>query len=211
MWSTPHFPSRTRWFARSKGRLAWRLPVRGTAAALWWWTGGTTTLCWSEQPASVSTEHSSSPLLFPICGSSLELIACEGVSTCEGPYPSMFSRVTAHLDFVHARSLHVLIRFPPTLTLFCQHGACGSGEPTRLQHPSPGAEPSVTSKLNNLKADTIAFAFSSPIYLNKYCVFFWACMNYCFFRLSSTYLVHFNECEMKELKKKNCGSIEKTS
>lgn len=25
-----------------------------------------------------------------------------GVSTCEGPYPAMFTRLTAHLDFIHA-------------------------------------------------------------------------------------------------------------
>merc|ERR1719209_2072676 len=25
-----------------------------------------------------------------------------GVSTCEGPYPSMFTRITAHLSFIHA-------------------------------------------------------------------------------------------------------------
>ena len=25
-----------------------------------------------------------------------------GVSTCEGPYPSMFTRITEHLDFIYA-------------------------------------------------------------------------------------------------------------
>ena len=91
---------------------------------------------------------------------------CKGVSTCEGPYPSMFSRVTAHLDFVHARSVHVFIRFPPTLTILCQYGACGSGEPTRLQHAPPGAEPSVTFKLNNFKADTIRILKSNMLKIN---------------------------------------------
>ena len=25
-----------------------------------------------------------------------------GVASCEGPYPSMFTRITAHLGFIHA-------------------------------------------------------------------------------------------------------------
>ena len=34
-----------------------------------------------------------------------------GVSTCEGPYPAMFTRITAHLSLIHAAMVPAPIEY----------------------------------------------------------------------------------------------------